>query len=57
MDLRNRSGQILIESVFVTLLMGMLLLLLSQLLDMEKSRTSYRFSKPQKETPHAATAK
>ena len=50
--LYNHRGQILIESIFLVLVVTAILVVFKQLIEFQKSKKQYRFSK--KETTHAA---
>lgn len=58
--LHNQKGQILIESIFLVLIVSIILVIFKQLIEFQKSRQHYRFSKNPsvlkniRELPHVA---
>lgn len=52
--LLNKQGQILIESIFLILIVVTILVVFKQLIEFQKSRQHYRFSKNIKESVHVS---
>lgn len=52
--LLNKQGQIMIESIFLILMVSAVLVVFKQLIEFQKNRQHYRFSKNIKEPIHVS---